>query len=845
MQQGIAQFLDAPQAINPGEDKRRTIAACAIVAAVAFAFCFTQEQDYDAFWHLASGEWMIEHTRVLDHDPFTSMPDQPGTEWVNVYWLFQLIITAVHAAGGFVALTVFKALLCVAGATLMTRSLVRKAPAGWVVVCMTITIIILADRVRVRPEMFTLPMIMITVALLEDVRGGLSTRRLWWLVPMMTAWVNMHGLFFLGLVLAYLAVLGSGVDKLMGRGRLSSRLWSLNIVAWLLAATAACLISPWPIEAFLHPLTLATRIDGTGDYYVYGVSELQRTWTTLGQYPLACGVTLLAAVSMLLNTRKVPIGHWLWLVAMTTIALLARRNVGLCIAPIGYLLAVHGGECVMQTGNRLHQWRGLKIASHIANAMAVLMAAVLIVLCVTENYHLMKNSSRRFAAGININNYPVGIASYLGQLKAQGDVLPLSFGDGSTYIYYSYPTRKVWMDGRLEIHSTERFRMLHEARNELIAAGALRHDSLVAKPPRSVRFITVRNDMHQALTVLMHSERHRLIRLDNAGACFAYLGWRGDDEHLLPAQPNIDDFDLPLGPEGIMGMPAQTRRWYRANPQCPYRGPAGMLMALGKMDRKSISWRTTDRDLQRKCAALSARYYEAALRAGLTQDDLVKPMLAKAWAQLGDWISHDDFKHAINPATARAVFLVHDTDMSQVDPQQVWTVGLMRVETLIRANQLESALEQIEAMRNFLPGKQRVTPRTEYVKMHASLRDSIAIQRSRSIESLDNVTDPLERARTYITLGLTSSAIRELRNAPDTPENVLALARTLMLSGRTSEARHLLAAMGESPEGKICLALCEMIEGRHEQTIRMLAKLPEGADHVMMLKQITGFQSLD
>lgn len=270
-----------------------------------------------------------------------------------------------------------------------------------------------------------------------------------------------------------------------------------------------------------------------------------------------------------------------------------------------------------------------------------------------------------------------------------------------------------------------------------------------------------------------------------------------------------------------------------------------MLMALGKMDRKSISWRTTDRDLQRKCAALSARYYEAALRAGLTQDDLVKPMLAKAWAQLGDWISHDDFKHAINPATARAVFLVHDTDMSEVDPQQVWTVGLMRVETLIRANQLESALEQIEAMRNFLPGKQRVTPRTEYVKMHASLRDSIAIQRSRSIESLDNVTDPLERARTYITLGLTSSAIRELRNAPDTPENVLALARTLMLSGRTSEARHLLAAMGESPEGKICLALCEMIEGRHEQTIRMLAKLPEGADHVMMLKQITGFQSLD
>ena len=109
-----------------------------------------------------------------------------------------------------------------------------------------------------------------------------------------------------------------------------------------------------------------------------------------------------------------------------------------------------------------------------------------------------------------------------------------------------------------------------------------------------------------------------------------------------------------------------------------------MLMALGKMDRKSISWRTTDRDLQRKCAALSARYYEAALRAGLTQDDLVKPMLAKAWAQLGDWISHDDFKHAINPATARAVFLVHDTDMSEVDPQQVWTVGLMRVETLIR-----------------------------------------------------------------------------------------------------------------------------------------------------------------
>ena len=65
--------------------------------------------------------------------------------------------------------------------------------------------------------------------------------------------------------------------------------------------------------------------------------------------------------------------------------------------------------------------------------------------------------------------------------------------------------------------------------------------------------------MHQALTVLMHSERHRLIRLDNAGACLLTLGGVATMNTCSP--PNRTSMTLTClsGRRVLWEMPAETK----------------------------------------------------------------------------------------------------------------------------------------------------------------------------------------------------------------------------------------------------------------------------------------------
>lgn len=51
-------------------------------------------RNYDFFWHLASGRWIVEHHALPLHDPFAVASDRH--EWINGEWLFQI---AAHAIG--------------------------------------------------------------------------------------------------------------------------------------------------------------------------------------------------------------------------------------------------------------------------------------------------------------------------------------------------------------------------------------------------------------------------------------------------------------------------------------------------------------------------------------------------------------------------------------------------------------------------------------------------------------------------------------------------------------------------------------------------------------------------
>jgi hypothetical protein len=75
--------------------------------------------DGDIFWHLAAGREMVHRRAWLRTDPFTLSAH--GRPWVDVHWLFQLLVYGIHASRGLAGVVIAKALVVAARARCSRR----------------------------------------------------------------------------------------------------------------------------------------------------------------------------------------------------------------------------------------------------------------------------------------------------------------------------------------------------------------------------------------------------------------------------------------------------------------------------------------------------------------------------------------------------------------------------------------------------------------------------------------------------------------------------------------------------------------------------------------------------
>ena len=90
---------------------RRHIIAVALFIAVTAA-AFGPIRNYDLFWHLATGRWIVEHRALPLTDPFAVASDREP--WINGEWLFQIGAFGAEAAVGIAGLSLLRALLIAA-----------------------------------------------------------------------------------------------------------------------------------------------------------------------------------------------------------------------------------------------------------------------------------------------------------------------------------------------------------------------------------------------------------------------------------------------------------------------------------------------------------------------------------------------------------------------------------------------------------------------------------------------------------------------------------------------------------------------------------------------------------
>src|SRR5271169_155401 len=165
----------------------------------------TQADDSDLWWHLKTGQYILQHHALPSPDPFSytsnaGTPAYPGEELTRQFnltheWLAQALLYALYAAGGFPAVILFRAALLAAICGITGFLAARRSGSFYIGVVAALAVAPVATSFAAdRPPLLTFLLVAVFVLVLE-------LRRALWLLPLLSlVWANAHGGFFLGWV---------------------------------------------------------------------------------------------------------------------------------------------------------------------------------------------------------------------------------------------------------------------------------------------------------------------------------------------------------------------------------------------------------------------------------------------------------------------------------------------------------------------------------------------------------------------------------------------------------------------------------------------------------------------
>jgi hypothetical protein len=277
--------------------------------AVVFVLSLRKQLVVDGWMAIVSGRWIVQHG-LPSHDTLTVFAH--GRRWIDQQWLAQIAFYGLWRLGGVKLALLVHALFVtsgLAGAALFART--RGATARsvtWVAIPVLIAYYPVASVMR--PQSFAFPLFAAVLWLvLADARQ--PSRRVFWTLPLLVLWTNLHGSVVLGAMLVSL----DGLVGMVQQRRPSGRGLALLLAPW-----ACVFASPYS----LHLPTYYEKILVGGDFKHF-VTE----WapTTLTAQTAAVYLLVLGGLWLLgRGGRDTPLLDQLAFVLASVLAFEAVRN---------------------------------------------------------------------------------------------------------------------------------------------------------------------------------------------------------------------------------------------------------------------------------------------------------------------------------------------------------------------------------------------------------------------------------------------------------------------------------------------------------------------------------------
>ncbi len=417
--------------------------------------------DCDTGWHIRTGEWIVTNHLVPTHDMFSF--SKPGGVWFAWEWLSDVIFAGLNGMWGLRGVVLLSILLLCATITALFLVTRRNANPVTAIVVTIVAAVTSSVHWLARPHLFTLLFAILFFAALERVREG-QTR--WGRVPYLALlpvatilWTNLHGGFFVGIVLVGTHGAGELARMALTADReLRGPAWQRAIRYFECAGAclAASLINPYTYHLHVHLFEYLRD--------PYASTHIIEFFSLSFHHPVAIffeSMLLLSAVAVFWYARQGRYTESLLLLVFGHLALLAARNIpifmlvaaplvaGLVQAWLNRLPELELAEWVRRVAAKYNE-----IAARTAETDQIPRFHLVSVLGVAVVVALLFAPAppKKFRAEYDPQSHPAKAIEALKQMRE-----PRIFTNdvwGGYLIWRLYPSDKVFVDGRSDFYGS-------------------------------------------------------------------------------------------------------------------------------------------------------------------------------------------------------------------------------------------------------------------------------------------------------------------------------------------------------------------------------------------------------
>jgi hypothetical protein len=416
---------------------------------VIFALAVQPITDPDFWWHLKTGQYIIE-TRSIPHtDIFSTL--RFGSEWVTHEWLSEVFIYSVFRTLGYGGLIVVFSIL-ITGSFWLVQQRCRKRGVHPYVAGLAVLLGAVATMPTwgVRPQMFSLLFASIFISFLDRYSRREASPSVWWLAPLMILWVNLHAGFALGLVLIVLTIAGLLLDWLLLRKDSFAHVWrhARPLSGLLVICVAAVCLNPNGARIYSYPFETLSS---------HAMMQYIQEWRSPDFHnPLFqfLALLLLATFTALaLSNKRARPGELLMLAATAWATLRSGRNVTFFALVAIPLLAEH--SCTLIASHRWSRWLGTskKREPEQRSPLKIVLNVLLFALALAV-VALGVGRAVKLQPVVEAQEFPAAAVDFIRDQKPAQPIFN-EYAWGGYLIWKLYPDYRVYIDGRADVYGDE------------------------------------------------------------------------------------------------------------------------------------------------------------------------------------------------------------------------------------------------------------------------------------------------------------------------------------------------------------------------------------------------------